>query len=64
MERLPRWYPAGRLGSPEDIAELSHFVASDRASWITGTTIMVDGGLTAGNATLAQDVLGESTRLG
>lgn len=58
VERLTRWYPAGRLGLPEDIAELSHFVASDAASWITGTTIMIDGGLTAGNSQLAADVLG------
>lgn len=58
VERLTQWYPAGRLGSPGDIAELSHFVASERASWITGTTIMVDGGMSAGNAKLAQHVLG------
>jgi len=57
IERVTRWYPAGRLGSPEDIAELCHFVASDQASWITGTTIMIDGGLTAGNLQLAHDVL-------
>ncbi|WP_420113173.1 SDR family NAD(P)-dependent oxidoreductase [Pseudactinotalea sp.] len=62
VERLTRWYPAGRLGSPDDIAELSHFVASDAASWITGTTIMIDGGLTAGNSQLAADVLGRSPR--
>ncbi|WP_460978977.1 SDR family oxidoreductase, partial [Pseudactinotalea suaedae] len=59
VERLTRWYPTGRLGSPEDVAELSHFLASDRASWITGTTIMIDGGLTAGNPRLAEDVVGE-----
>lgn len=58
VERLTRWYPTGRLGSPEDVAALAAFVASDEASWITGTTIMVDGGLTAGNLRLAEDVLG------
>lgn len=57
VERLTRWYPAGRLGRPEDVAALAHFVASDEASWITGTTIMVDGGLTAGNRVLADDIL-------
>lgn len=58
VARLTRWYPAGRLGRPEDVAALAHFVASAEASWITGTTIMVDGGLTAGNRLLADDVLG------
>ncbi|WP_154792208.1 SDR family NAD(P)-dependent oxidoreductase [Occultella kanbiaonis] len=58
VDRLRSWYPMRRLGTPEDIAALTAFVASDEASWITGTTIMVDGGLTAGNLRLAEDVLG------
>ncbi|MBF6169450.1 SDR family oxidoreductase [Streptomyces gardneri] len=37
----------GRLGTPEDIAELTAFLASDRASWITGSHYVLDGGLTA-----------------
>ncbi|WP_063053548.1 SDR family NAD(P)-dependent oxidoreductase [Nocardia arthritidis] len=37
----------GRLGTPEDIAELTAFLASDRASWITGSHYILDGGLTA-----------------
>jgi 3-oxoacyl-[acyl-carrier protein] reductase len=37
--------PVGRLGEPGDIAGLVVFLASERASWITGSTITVDGGI-------------------
>jgi 3-oxoacyl-[acyl-carrier protein] reductase len=37
--------PVGRLGEPRDIAGLVVFLASDRASWITGSTITIDGGI-------------------
>jgi 3-oxoacyl-[acyl-carrier protein] reductase len=37
--------PAGRLGEPGDVAGLVVFLASDRASWITGSTFTVDGGI-------------------
>ncbi|MDQ0382620.1 NAD(P)-dependent dehydrogenase (short-subunit alcohol dehydrogenase family) [Amycolatopsis thermophila] len=37
----------GRLGTPEDIAEVAAFLASDRATWITGSHYVLDGGLTA-----------------
>lgn len=36
--------PLGRLGSPADIAGAAVFFASDDASWVTGTTLLVDGG--------------------
>jgi NAD(P)-dependent dehydrogenase (short-subunit alcohol dehydrogenase family) len=39
--------PAGRFGKPQDIAGLAVFLASDESSWMTGTAIPVDGGLTA-----------------
>lgn len=36
--------PSGRLGKPEEIAKVALFLASDMASWVTGQTIVVDGG--------------------
>ena len=38
--------PAGRVGRPEDIAELALFLCSDKAGFITGENICVDGGMT------------------
>jgi NAD(P)-dependent dehydrogenase (short-subunit alcohol dehydrogenase family) len=40
-------YPMKRLGEPEDVARLVAFLASDQASWITGETVRVDGGMLA-----------------
>lgn len=37
--------PLGRMGSPEDIAQAVAFLASDRAAYITGQTLVVDGGM-------------------
>ena len=37
--------PLKRLGRPEDVAELVLFLASEEASYITGQTISIDGGL-------------------
>ena len=39
--------PLGRFGRPTDLAGLAVFLASDESSWMTGTAIPVDGGLTA-----------------
>jgi NAD(P)-dependent dehydrogenase (short-subunit alcohol dehydrogenase family) len=38
--------PAGRFGTPEDIANVTIFLASDASSYITGQTVVVDGGIT------------------
>ena len=43
-ESLERGLPTRRLGEPEDIANLAVFLASDKASWITGETYVIDGG--------------------
>ncbi|AOJ71745.1 MULTISPECIES: SDR family oxidoreductase [Burkholderia] len=45
-ERIARGVPLGRLGEPEDIAAAMLFLASDAAGYITGQTIVVDGGAT------------------
>jgi 3-oxoacyl-[acyl-carrier protein] reductase len=37
--------PLGRLGTPEDVASLSLYLASDQANYITGQVICVDGGM-------------------
>ncbi|QJS08528.1 SDR family oxidoreductase [Streptomyces argyrophyllae] len=42
-------YPLGRVGEPEDVAAAVAFLASRDAAWITGTSLVVDGGLTAVN---------------
>jgi NAD(P)-dependent dehydrogenase (short-subunit alcohol dehydrogenase family) len=44
LERSRTTHPLGRAGEPEEIAELIWFLATDRASWITGETISIDGG--------------------
>ncbi|WP_369176140.1 SDR family NAD(P)-dependent oxidoreductase [Streptomyces mutabilis] len=49
-------YPLGRVGEPEDIAAAVAFLASRDAAWITGTTLVVDGGLTAVNTGFLQAV--------
>ena len=59
FERLKRWYPLGRVGEPEDVASAALFLASDEASWITGTVLRVDGGLLAGSARMARELVGE-----
>jgi NAD(P)-dependent dehydrogenase (short-subunit alcohol dehydrogenase family) len=38
--------PLGRVGRPEDVARAILFLASEEASWITGTTLVIDGGAT------------------
>lgn len=40
--------PMGRLGEPEDVADVITFLASPAARYITGQTIVVDGGLQVG----------------
>ncbi len=47
-EKLLKWYPLGRLGQPEDVAHLALYLASDESSFVTGSTLVIDGGLTAG----------------
>lgn len=44
-EAMARHVPLQRLGEPVDIAEAAVFLCSDAASWITGSTLVVDGGM-------------------
>ncbi|MDQ1437544.1 MAG: hypothetical protein QOK43_1173 [Acidimicrobiaceae bacterium] len=49
-ERIASRLPLRRLGEPEDIANAALFLASDRASWITGHTMVIDGGALIGSS--------------
>jgi len=44
LERSKTTHPLGRVGTSEEVADLILFLASDRASWITGGTFSIDGG--------------------
>jgi NAD(P)-dependent dehydrogenase (short-subunit alcohol dehydrogenase family) len=45
--------PIPRAGQPEDIAAMATFLASDEAEWITGTAMVVDGGMNTGNSRIS-----------
>jgi 3-oxoacyl-[acyl-carrier protein] reductase len=47
-EFVRREIPMGRFGTPEEIADVVTFLASPRASWVTGTCVVVDGGQSRG----------------
>ncbi|PLX31727.1 MAG: hypothetical protein C0600_04835, partial [Ignavibacteria bacterium] len=47
-EQVTANIPMGRIGTPDEIAHLAVFLSSSRASYITGTTIQVDGGIFRG----------------
>lgn len=48
LEKAAEFIPMGRVGEPEDIAEVSVFLASEGARYITGQVLVVDGGLLVG----------------
>jgi NAD(P)-dependent dehydrogenase (short-subunit alcohol dehydrogenase family) len=47
LESVNLFHPLGRRGQPEDVVEAILFYAGDRARWITGTTMPIDGGVLA-----------------
>ncbi len=44
LENSKKTHPIGRTGTPEEVAELIYFLASEKAGWITGATYSIDGG--------------------
>jgi NAD(P)-dependent dehydrogenase (short-subunit alcohol dehydrogenase family) len=50
LDSVNAFHPLGRHGQPEDVVEAILFLASERAGWITGTTLPVDGGVLAGRS--------------
>lgn len=57
FEKAAAWYPLGRVGAPNDIAESLMFLASDAASWITGVVLPVEGGVMAGNLQMTRTLI-------
>jgi 3-oxoacyl-[acyl-carrier protein] reductase len=47
-EQVRKMYPGGRLGAPLDVAECALYLASDASAFVTGASLIVDGGLTSG----------------
>jgi NAD(P)-dependent dehydrogenase (short-subunit alcohol dehydrogenase family) len=58
LDKVVPHYPLGRLVSPEEVADAALFLASPLASGITGATLTVDAGLTAGSLRFIDEVLG------
>ncbi len=59
FDKLAKVYPLGRVGEVEDVVPAAVFLCSDDASWITGVTLPIDGGLTAGSYFVNQLLQGE-----
>jgi len=55
LKAMARCIPQGHLGKPQDIAYTMLFLASDEASYLTGQTIVVDGGSTLPESQVVMD---------
>ena len=60
LESVNGFHPLGRRGQPEDVVEAILFYASDRARWITGTTMPIDGGVLAGRNAPPEPAIAEA----
>jgi meso-butanediol dehydrogenase / (S,S)-butanediol dehydrogenase / diacetyl reductase len=59
FDRIARWYPLGRVGEADDVANAALFLASDEAAWISGAVLNVDGGLMAGIPRFGTELTGD-----
>lgn len=59
--KLAAWYPLGRVGEPDEVANAALFLCSPEAAWITGVTLPVDGGLLAGSYKMSRDLGGDGS---
>ena len=50
LDSVNAFHPLGRHGQPEDVVEAILFLVGEKAGWITGTTLPVDGGVLAGRS--------------
>ena len=46
LQKVLKQIPIGRIGNPEEVANVVEFLASDKASYVTGASFFVDGGMT------------------
>jgi glucose 1-dehydrogenase len=49
LKELEAMIPAGRLGTPDEVASVAVFLASDEAAYVTGSTYGIDGGMSNWN---------------
>lgn len=56
LDLVASHYPLGRIGTTDDIANALLFLASDEASWISGVTIPVEGGILSGNLAMSREL--------
>jgi NAD(P)-dependent dehydrogenase (short-subunit alcohol dehydrogenase family) len=56
--RVAQLTPRARIGEPEDVADAIVFLASDSAAWITGETLVIDGGRMVGATASADRAVG------